>query len=85
MPSLWLESGGRGANKGGKWDLKYCVITKPQRTTEPLQNVVKDNELWAQVAAEAHSNLEGRYLDLLSAQMEVHIIGFVSVGATATS
>ncbi|TNN88482.1 hypothetical protein EYF80_001265 [Liparis tanakae] len=35
----------------------------PERTTEPPQHVVNDNERRAQVAAETRANLEGRCLD----------------------
>lgn len=54
--------------------MKYCVITKAQRTPEPPHNIVKDNELGGR---RAHSNIVS-LVGLLSAQMEVHIMGFVS-------
>lgn len=43
--------------KARKWDLNYCAIIKPRQTPWLPQDVVKDNELRAQVAAEVHSNL----------------------------
>lgn len=51
--------------------MKYWAIIKSQQTSELPQDVVKDNEVWAQVAAEACSDLQSHYLDLLLAQMMV--------------
>lgn len=42
---------------------------KSQQTTKMPQDVVQDNEVWAQVAAKECSNLQSCYPDLLLAQM----------------